>query len=463
MSSRRTPLVLVALVATTLLSAPSVQAAQGTKPSHLTPRTYGRPLATSVAVPTAAGDRRVTAPGDLVIDDSGAGTLVDYHPADSTYTDLASGLSNSYGVARDVDGNLYATDSGANFVDGSVVEFPADGGDPITLVQDLNSANGVVVDDTGNVFVAEYGAANLVEVPADGGAPVVTALGHQVAGLAFGPDGTLYGASTDGEVLEIPTNGDAPVEVATGLGFSTGLAVAPDGSFFVTDFFGNSLNHVSADGSTVTPVVPAGSLSEPHRVSLDGSGNLFVVEAGSGDVLEIPADDSGPTVVASGFTSPLDVIVVDESQPTITATLTSRAPMTHFGWFRRNVTISYTCDAGDSTLVGSCPPSDRVSNEGEGITVERTIATADGDTASVTTVVNLDKVKPALRATHVRDGATYRRMPQVGCEAADGLSGLVRCQAFQHVVRDGDAFRYRVRARDKAGNRTVARGLAYLR
>ncbi len=188
------------------------------------------------------------------------------------------------------------------------------------------------------------------------------------------------------------------------------------------------------------PVTPtAGHSLDQDRVTFTDTGvcTITATQTGGPD-----HSDASPMTQA---------VTVVRSQPTITAHLTSRRPETRFGWYRRTVTVTYTCDADGSTIRGGCPAPATVRGSGEHRSRTRTIHTADGGVGTVTTVVDLDKVRPQVRATHVRADRSYRVVPEVGCKASDSLSGVRRCRVRQWVVDHGTRLRYRVAAVDKAG------------
>ncbi|MBS2939742.1 Ig-like domain repeat protein [Nocardioides sp. J2M5] len=158
---------------------------------------------------------------------------------------------------------------------------------------------------------------------------------------------------------------------------------------------------------------------------------------------------------------------VNLGQPTITAEISSATPISAFGWYRDAVTITYTCAGNGSPLVGACPAPRQVPRAQQGKVVFRaSIATADGDTASVSTTLLIDKGKPQARIKGFSGKRVYTSVPKPTCRASDPRSGLDDCTVSVRKVTRKDGTTYvvvKATATDKAGNVRVVRKQAPLR
>ncbi|RLV49063.1 hypothetical protein D9V37_10830 [Nocardioides mangrovicus] len=247
--------------------------------------------------------------------------------ADGTTTQVATGLSSSYGgVATDAAGNLYYAEPT------DVLKFPVGGGAATTVASGFSGVNGIAVDTAGNLYVADYSASSLIKVPADGSAQTTLITGQSIAGVAVDSTaGVVYAATTSGaSIISVPVAGGAASTVATNLGFTTGVALAPDGSLYASDYFNGPVYHV-VNGVATT----VGSFNDPHSVGVDAAGNLYVVEEQNSDVVEVPADGSANRIVATG-TNGARGLAVSHSQaaattPTTPVTQPTQLPAKVFG------------------------------------------------------------------------------------------------------------------------------------
>ena len=163
--------------------------------------------------------------GSVVAAELGTGRVVSVR--NDEVATLASGLNQPVGVAFGADGTCLVSESGT----GRVVSVTGSGVD--TVVDGLETPQGIAVRG-GRLYIVDAGAKALVEVDLDSKArttvardlPVGAPLGVEpkplkglppfsgpqglFAGLAAGPDGTLYvSADGDGSVLAIRMSGGA--------------------------------------------------------------------------------------------------------------------------------------------------------------------------------------------------------------------------------------------------------------
>ncbi len=248
--------------------------------------------------------------GSANVDISGTGLGAAATVDQGTLSTLSSTLKTPEGTAVDYQGNVYVADASAN----SVTEF-AGGGTTGTVIPvsvtnptgaspappaNLSSPNGVAVDATGNLYIADTGNNRVVEVPIVNGAlsgAAAFALAVTVkapTGVTVDAAGNLYIADTgDGKIVYIPNISDT-LQVSLAQTFNAGLqapssiAVAPSGNVFVAD---------STEGAVVefnTPLVANNEfevivgLSAPSSVATDAAGSLYVVDKGNGGIYRYP-------------------------------------------------------------------------------------------------------------------------------------------------------------------------------
>jgi hypothetical protein len=178
----------------------------------------------------------------------------------------------------------------------------------------LFAPKGLAFGPNGNLFVASSGSGQVLEYDGMTGAPFGTGVFIPAGsaglssplGLVFGPNGNLFVSDVAGDkILEYDGRTGAPVGTgvfvptgSAGMGAPYGLAFGPNGNLFVCD--GNN-RILEFDGTTGAPVgtgvfVPVGSagMSIPLDLTFGPNGNLFVSSEGSLRVLEFDGTTGSP-------------------------------------------------------------------------------------------------------------------------------------------------------------------------
>jgi hypothetical protein len=210
-------------------------------------------------------------------------------------------FSNPYGVAVDVFGNLFIADHGNNVIrkvdtNGIITTVAGNGmlgpsgegggysGDDSAATNvSLSLPFNVVVDASGNLFIADTANSRIRKVDTNG---IITT----VAGGGSGGDG---GAATNAS-LNVPY----------------GVAVDTSGDLFIADTLNNCVREVGTNG-IITTVAGGGSggdggpatdasLSYPSGVAVDGPGNLFIAEWGNSRIRKVDTNGIITTVAGNG-------------------------------------------------------------------------------------------------------------------------------------------------------------------
>ena len=271
-------------------------------------------------------------------------------------TAVAESLNTSY-VAVGPDGSLYYADSLTNRVrkrapDGTITTvagngtagFSGDGG-PATAAQ-LNNPFGVALGQDGSLYISDSSNGRVRKVDAGGiistfaggspcpgafpcdGFPATQGQLNLPRGLAVGPDGSLYIAvSNNGRIHRVGPDGIITT-VAGGAGFGFGgdggpatqaalnvptdVAVGPDGSLYIADFFDDRIRRVTLDGIIHTYagggvnspgdglLATAAALNLPQGVAVAPDGTLYIGETGSQRVRRVTPDGLITTVAGTG-------------------------------------------------------------------------------------------------------------------------------------------------------------------
>jgi sugar lactone lactonase YvrE len=271
-------------------------------------------------------------------------------------------FSGLFGVAVDAPGNLFIADAGnkrirrvaattgivTTVAGNGTAGFSGDGG-PATGAA-LNAPFGMVVDASGNLFIADQGNQRVRRVAAatgiittvagngredfsgDGGAATNAGL-RNPSGLAFDASGNLLIADTfnqrirrvaaaTGIITTVAGNGseglsgDGGAATSARLNRPSGVAVGPSGNLFIADYGNFRVRRVAAATAIITTVAGNGtesfsgdgaaatsaSLNLPFRVAVDASHNLFIADLFNQRIRRVAATTGIITTVAGNGT-----------------------------------------------------------------------------------------------------------------------------------------------------------------
>ena len=240
-------------------------------------------------------------------------TIVDYHPADRRTTLFASlpqrlpqcpggvGLGTAMAVLKSgwvVVGSTPSTDGTTRTKgDGCLLVLDANG----RVVTTWTGPN--INDPWGNMAVIDNGATASLFISMAG----FDVPGPQVTDPATGDPVTVAKATVVRLDLAIPSSGPPTIArqtvIANGFGQRadrdafligpTGLALAPDGTLYVSDALGNRIAAIdnavtrTTSAGTGRTVTENGLLKRPLAMCFDPDGNLLVTNAKNGQVVEV--------------------------------------------------------------------------------------------------------------------------------------------------------------------------------
>ena len=259
-----------------------------------------------------------------------------------------SGYVQPTGVAVDAGGNVYFAVDSTDTVDEIPATCISGGNDSscvTTLAGGLNFPEGVAVDTSGNVYVADSSNNAIKEIMLNSvnfftepvgsttaadtltfafetsgtlGAPAVLTMGAPNLDFAIAPGGTCASGTAymAGQTCTVNVTFSPKFP---GLRIGAVQLMTTSGAVIATaDIYGTGDGpQVVFPGNRVAAAVGSG-FSSPYSVAVDGSGDVFVADFGSGAVKEIVAVNgqvsasSTVRTVASGFAFP-DGVAVDGS------------------------------------------------------------------------------------------------------------------------------------------------------
>src|ERR1051326_6029592 len=211
-------------------------------------------------------------------------------------------LNSPEGVAVDSAGNVYIADSFNNRVrkidtSGTITTIAGTGeprytGEGVATQVGLNDPSGIAIDRSGNIYIADNSSHRVRKLSGD---TISTIAGTGIAG--FSGDG---GPATSAQVYN-PTH----------------LAIDPAGNIYVADYINNRVRKINTAG-TITTVAgsatpnnqggysgdggPATSaqFNKPAGIAIDGSGNLYIADAGNDRVRKVSASNGVVQTIAGG-------------------------------------------------------------------------------------------------------------------------------------------------------------------
>lgn len=271
-----------------------------------------------------------TSGANVYVSDYGSGAIRKITP-DANVTTIAGNNNNSQpsGIVADSHGNLFITNFSANTIlkttinGGSVSIFAGNGSsgnsDGLGTNASFNSPGGIAIDASDNLYVADQ-QGNLIRKISPAGS-VTTFAGSGNGGSLNGPNlisgfsnpdglvvdkvGNLFVADTKnnlirkisaGSVTTFAGNGTAGSQDGVGtsasFNYPTSITIDASDNLYVADYKSNLIRRITPSGvvSTVAGSGSAGrangigtaaSFNAPLGLTIDGSGNLFITDAGN--------------------------------------------------------------------------------------------------------------------------------------------------------------------------------------
>ena len=218
---------------------------------------------------------------------------------------LGNGFNTPSGVVLDGSGNVYVADSANNAVKEIMATNGVLGNYPTvrTLATGFSNPTAIALDASGDVYVADTGNNAVKEIVAVGGSipenptvdTVISGL-NGPEGVVVAPSGALFVADTGdnevGRVLSFESYGHIfHTLAAVGSGFKNprGLAVDASGNLFVADSGHYTVKELSAASNYATVTNVDIENPGPASLAVDSSGNLFVADYPGNEINEILA------------------------------------------------------------------------------------------------------------------------------------------------------------------------------
>ncbi len=243
---------------------------------------------------------------------TGTGPQAVFYPGMQSVT-FSTGLARPTGVVVDGSGNIYIADHDHTRVlkealsDGVYAES--------TVGSGLFLPQGLVVDGSGNVYIADADNNRVLKETLSGGVYIQSTVGSGLAspqGVAVDGSGNIYIADADNNrVLKETLSGGVYTEstIGSGLFSPQGIAVDGSGNVYVTDPGNSRVLKEMLSGSAYAESTVGSSLANPFGIAVDGIGNIYIADTNNNRVLmETPSSGAYiESTIASGLNQPYSV------------------------------------------------------------------------------------------------------------------------------------------------------------
>lgn len=247
----------------------------------------------------------LAAPIAVKFDQNGLLTTPQAASGEITKIDIQSGEKTTVANVRPGIDNLAIADDNrlfiSHFVDGGVAEIQADGTERILVPAGLLGPFGITVTSDGTVYAAD--GLSMISISQDGQVSRPTMLAQEgypgfIRGIAAGPAGSVYVTNTAGEVLLYNFSSREPQILVSELNELYNLAPTQDGAVVVAEGGEGRLLKVTSDGNVT---VLARDLGRPNGVAVADDGSCYVSEPDKGRVSHV---SGGTSTLVEGLSSP---------------------------------------------------------------------------------------------------------------------------------------------------------------
>jgi hypothetical protein len=259
-------------------------------------------------VPTLAGTGNIT----VTVDGKTSNGIIFTYDTAWRITTLVDNLGISFYIAMDNDSNFWFPDYDRGVLDKI---------SPLGVIGNIATmhATGIVIDAKNNIYVAldSNGNSNIERVSPSGQTTLIAIDSGFVLDLAIDMAGNLYAGNTIRNTVDKITQQGVVTRIATGLFSVSGVAVAPDGTVYATNY---GVPAYDNSAGVVTKISPSGVITTfahiPYNgysgMALDNNNNLYVTvfneEFALGAIDEISPDGIINPLTSANLNFPCGIV-----------------------------------------------------------------------------------------------------------------------------------------------------------
>ncbi|MFD0765579.1 LamG-like jellyroll fold domain-containing protein [Mucilaginibacter lutimaris] len=240
----------------------------------------------------------------------GSGRLDKYNAAGVFQSSILTGLAHALGLNIDASDNIYVTDRNTSTSANAVYKVNTAGTILLTLpTANLNYPDGVVTDNSGNIYVLNRVGNNVTKYNAAGVYQGVFASGFNgPLAMSVDPAGNLYVGDSGNSSIKIYSLSGTLIRTITGVTDPEGTISDKQGNLYASSYSGNAVYKYPATGGySISGILPAGLTFSTTTGNITGTATTptattsYTITAyngsGSGStVLTITVNPNPPTV-----------------------------------------------------------------------------------------------------------------------------------------------------------------------
>ncbi len=223
-----------------------------------------------------------------------------------------SGINQSYGMALDIQGNVWIANEQTNPNSGlgDVTELNSSG---VALVPELTGGGidfplAVAADPNGNIWIADYGDSK-VSLLSSSGSPLSPSTGWGGTFLSF-PAAVAVDSAHNAwvanqasllPVTKISADGSQVTNFNCDCNGASGIATDQSGNVWIANYYGNSISEVNTCGTLELDAVTGGGVNHPQAIAADGANTIWVANYLGNSISELAASS---TATPGAFASP---------------------------------------------------------------------------------------------------------------------------------------------------------------
>ncbi len=214
------------------------------------------------------------------------GDFTKFSPAGKTVFTVNTGNIHASGIAVDKSGDAYVSQFAAN----NILEYDASG-TLLATFKGFSDPYGIAFDASNNAYVANYLSGDILKIDSRTSVVSVYLTGFDKPyGIILDDAGNIYVSEQGiGDIIKVDANTFTKSVFASGFNSPRHLSKDTFGNIYVADFGNNAIKRISPAG-IVTNILKKG-LSSPRQAAFDSDGDLFVANYGSNALVKSTGSD----------------------------------------------------------------------------------------------------------------------------------------------------------------------------